>query len=532
MGPALVRRPARPSRCRRSRPRCAARRRAPPPARPRPDTAPASVTSASTKAARRRAPPPAPRPSRRSRSAIVDPGAGLGQRPRGRLAEPGGPARNQRSRSLDPHRRASLSTNGGFSTQSVENRRSSISPAGDPTSVGFSDRHRGDGKLQGSDCGTSRRGAGTDPGADRAARRRAAQPRLLAAAQPAGLGPRPHRQLRGALAGADDRRPRAAARRPRPLLRRDREPAQDPRRAADPARRRAARLPGRRARAHPRGARRGRPRRRRRGPAAARRLRLRDAARPRAPAQRDDAAAAADGRRLRAGARRPSGRPRSRSPMVPRWSRGGRRARDRRPARAASPTTTSAPATRSSWPPFEIDRTSGLQRRVRPLHRGDRRRAADVLGARRGGRVGAHRDGPRRAGRPRPPGDPRLLGRRPTPSPAGPASGCRPSRSGRRPTPACTRSGRPGSGHLRTSFPTPASRPSPTASTPRSSSATSYKVLRGGSWATHRSVVRPSFRNWDLPQRRQIFAGLRCARDADDRDRRPSRRRRRRDDGA
>lgn len=41
-----------------------------------------------------------------------------------------------------------------------------------------------------------------------------------------------------------------------------------------------------------------------------------------------------------------------------------------------------------------------------------------------------------------------------------------------------------------------------------------HKVLRGGSWATDRSVMRPSFRNWDLPQRRQIFAGLRCARDA------------------
>jgi len=41
-----------------------------------------------------------------------------------------------------------------------------------------------------------------------------------------------------------------------------------------------------------------------------------------------------------------------------------------------------------------------------------------------------------------------------------------------------------------------------------------YKVLRGGSWATHHSVMRPSFRNWDLPQRRQIFAGIRCARDA------------------
>jgi len=40
-----------------------------------------------------------------------------------------------------------------------------------------------------------------------------------------------------------------------------------------------------------------------------------------------------------------------------------------------------------------------------------------------------------------------------------------------------------------------------------------YKVLRGGSWATHRDDLRPTFRNWDLPQRRQIFSGLRCARD-------------------
>jgi gamma-glutamyl hercynylcysteine S-oxide synthase len=40
-----------------------------------------------------------------------------------------------------------------------------------------------------------------------------------------------------------------------------------------------------------------------------------------------------------------------------------------------------------------------------------------------------------------------------------------------------------------------------------------YKVLRGGSWATHRSVMRPSFRNWDLPQRRQIFSGIRCVKD-------------------
>jgi iron(II)-dependent oxidoreductase len=36
-----------------------------------------------------------------------------------------------------------------------------------------------------------------------------------------------------------------------------------------------------------------------------------------------------------------------------------------------------------------------------------------------------------------------------------------------------------------------------------------YRVLRGGAWTTHPRVAGPSFRNWDLPQRRQIFAGLR-----------------------
>jgi iron(II)-dependent oxidoreductase len=41
-----------------------------------------------------------------------------------------------------------------------------------------------------------------------------------------------------------------------------------------------------------------------------------------------------------------------------------------------------------------------------------------------------------------------------------------------------------------------------------------YKVLRGGSWATRSNVMRPSFRNWDLPERRQIFSGIRLARDA------------------
>ncbi|CAM3788320.1 ergothioneine biosynthesis protein EgtB [Nocardiopsis rhodophaea] len=42
-----------------------------------------------------------------------------------------------------------------------------------------------------------------------------------------------------------------------------------------------------------------------------------------------------------------------------------------------------------------------------------------------------------------------------------------------------------------------------------------YKVLRGGSWATHPTAVRGTFRNWDHPIRRQIFSGFRCARDAE-----------------
>ena len=43
-----------------------------------------------------------------------------------------------------------------------------------------------------------------------------------------------------------------------------------------------------------------------------------------------------------------------------------------------------------------------------------------------------------------------------------------------------------------------------------------YKVLRGGSWAVAAPVIRPSYRNWDHPIRRQIFTGLRLAWDAGD----------------
>jgi len=39
-----------------------------------------------------------------------------------------------------------------------------------------------------------------------------------------------------------------------------------------------------------------------------------------------------------------------------------------------------------------------------------------------------------------------------------------------------------------------------------------HRVLRGGSWATAPEIATPTFRNWDLPERRQIFSGLRLVR--------------------
>jgi iron(II)-dependent oxidoreductase len=43
-----------------------------------------------------------------------------------------------------------------------------------------------------------------------------------------------------------------------------------------------------------------------------------------------------------------------------------------------------------------------------------------------------------------------------------------------------------------------------------------YRVLRGGSWAVEPGIMRPSFRNWDHPYRRQIFSGVRLAWDVSD----------------
>ena len=42
-----------------------------------------------------------------------------------------------------------------------------------------------------------------------------------------------------------------------------------------------------------------------------------------------------------------------------------------------------------------------------------------------------------------------------------------------------------------------------------------YKMLRGGSFGVAPVACRGTFRNWDYPIRRQIFAGFRTARDAE-----------------
>ena len=121
-------------------------------------------------------------------------------------------------------------------------------------------------------------------------------------------------------------------------------------------------------------------------PLLARRLRLRDAARPRAPAQRDDAAAAADGRRLRAGRASTARSPREPVARGPGDGRGRRPARTRSaPGRDGFAYDNERPRHAVELAAFEIDRDPGHQRRLRRVRRRDRRRAAALLGARRRG---------------------------------------------------------------------------------------------------------------------------------------------------
>ena len=262
------------------------------------------------------------------------------------------------------------------------------------------------------------------------------------------------------------------------------------------------------------GARRSRHRPRRRGPAAARRLRLRDVGRPRAAAPGDDAAAAPDARRALPAGR---GRPRCRSGPRRSTATPGRSSVDAGTYEIGAPDRGFAydnerPRHTVELPAFEIDRTpvtnaayldymaeTGAEPPMYWERDGDGW-VRTAMGLRRPGRSGAT-------------GRPRLLGRGRRLRPLGRQAPADRVRVGGGAARSSTASAAPGSGPRRTSSPTPASTPSPTRSTRRSSSATSYKVLRGASWTTHPHVARPSFRNWDLPQRRQIFAGIRLASD-------------------
>ena len=116
-------------------------------------------------------------------------------------------------------------------------------------------------------------------------------------------------------------------------------------------------------------------------------------------------------------------------------------------------------------------------------------------------------------------------GRRPRPGarqprPAAPAARARGQLPGAAPRPAApgSSSATCGSGRPRTSRRTRASPPSRTRSTRRSSSAPSTRCCAAAPSAAHPVACRGTFRNWDYPIRRQIFAGFRTARDACRRD--------------
>ena len=305
---------------------------------------------------------------------------------------------------------------------------------------------------------------------------------------------------------------RAAARRPRRPLRRLRDAARRARRHPVPARRRRLRLPRGGPRAHARGARSRRSRRRHA---------VRDGHPPRGAAQRDDAPDAVP--------RRPARRP--------------PRARSAR-ARAAAPRTGS---TIPAGPLRDGRRRRRLRVRQRaPAPRGRRARLPDRAPAGDERDLDALREGGGYERREwwsdegwawkeeyditHPEGW----------TADGPPSDDRPvlhvswfeadafarSHGARLPTeaewekaatwtqePNCRTPATSGSGRRRTSTAIPASPHTPIASTPRCSSATATASCAAPRGRPPSALRSPTFRNWDLPQRRQIFAGVRLAKD-------------------
>ena len=230
---------------------------------------------------------------------------------------------------------------------------------------------------------------------------------------------------------------------------------------------------------------------------------------------------------------RPRHRAPSRSPAAPEMiAVEAGDVRDRRRRRAASPTTTSAPATRSSWPRSRsieprspTPRTSSSWRRRAPSRRctGSATASGGWLDTAMGRRAPID---------PGAPGRPRLLGRGRRLRPLGGQAPADRARVGGGAPAAARASVRPGSGRPRTSCAYPGFEAFPYPEYSEVFFGDEHKVLRGGSWAT-----APARRPPQLPQLGPAAAAADLRRPAlregrYDRDRRPPRRRRRRDDGA
>ena len=346
---------------------------------------------------------------------------------------------------------------------------------------------------------TQARARDLDAARGRCARRPPARRRARApgrpAHEPAGLGPRAHRRLRGPLARAPPRRRAAAAPRPR-------------RASTTPSRRRAPcaatiellDAPGARGYLADVRARtlaaieraRHRPGHPRDGPA------------PRAPAHRDDAPGDAPRRpAARRASRRstPAGRARTAGSTFPAgpFAHGRRRRRLRLRQRAPAPRA-------STSPPSAIARRPVTNAHVAALRRGRRLRAPRVVDATRAGRgrrttTSRHCPRRRRTGT-RTPRSATSPGSRPTPSPARTALGSPPRRSGRRRRPGGTTtagglraSDRSGSGRRRSSAGYPGFVAHPYREYSEVFFGGGHRVLRGGSWAT-----APARRHPDVPQ--------------------------------